>query len=263
MISWNPGAESIKGYAASEIIGRSFESFYPPEAIAVGHPARELDIAALTGRYEEQGWRVRKDGSRFWAHVLIVALMDENQELVGFGKVTSDLTADRQREEQVQNTMRLLEQTIRIDNLTGIPNRRAWDERLTQEVARSRRHEAPLTVAVIDLDHFKAVNDEHGHAAGDRLLKQVSLGWRRVLRPTDILARYGGEEFTVALPHCGLDDAAKTLERLRTTLPANQTCSIGAAVLGDEETSDDVLSRADRAMYRAKEAGRDRIELAR
>ena len=261
VLSWNPGAEHIKGYAASEIVGRSFETFYPPEAVAVGHPARELDIAALTGRYEEKGWRVRKDGTRFWAHVLIVAFFDERQDLVGFGKVTSDLTEDRQREEQVINTMRLLEQTIRIDNLTGIPNRRAWDERLTEEVSRTRRTGAPLTIAIIDLDHFKAVNDAHGHAAGDRLLKQVSLSWRRVLRPTDVLARYGGEEFTIALTGCGAADALSTLERLRVAMPDRHSCSIGAAVLGAEESADDVLSRADRAMYRAKAAGRDRIEL--
>ena len=260
--SWNPGAERIKGFAADEIIGLSFETFYPPEAIAVDHPRRELDIAALTGRYEEVGWRVRKDGSRFWARVTIIAIFDEQQDLIGFGKVTSDLTENRQREEQVQNTMRLLEQTIRIDRLTGIPNRRAWDERLSEELARASRESAPLTIAVIDLDHFKRVNDEGGHQAGDRLLKHAALNWRQVLRPTDILARYGGEEFAVALPGCDVRDAAPALDRLRVAMPKGQTCSIGAALLGPGESASDVLGRADQAMYTAKEAGRDRVHLA-
>ena len=92
IVSWNAGAERIKGYGASEIIGRHFSVFYPPEDAADGKPARELEIAEQFGRYEEEGWRVRKDGSRFWAHVVITALRDESRRVTGFGKVTRDLT---------------------------------------------------------------------------------------------------------------------------------------------------------------------------
>ena len=112
------------GYAAGDIVGRTFKRFYPDEAIAVGHAERELELAALTGRYTEEGWRVRADGTRFWARVQIRAVRGDDGEVVGFSEVTTDLTSRRQSEEQLQNIFGLLEQTIRIDQLTGLPNRR-------------------------------------------------------------------------------------------------------------------------------------------
>ena len=92
IVSWNTGAQKLKGYAAEEILGRNFRVFYTPDAQARDHPASELEIARREGRYEEEGWRVRKDGSHFWANVVITALHDERGELVGFGKVTRDVT---------------------------------------------------------------------------------------------------------------------------------------------------------------------------
>lgn len=98
--SWNEGAHRIKGYSAAEIIGRSFKVFYPNEAIAIGFPERELEEAARYGRFEDEDWRVRKDGTRFWANVIITALRNSEGKLIGFAKVTRDLTARRQAEEQ-------------------------------------------------------------------------------------------------------------------------------------------------------------------
>jgi PAS domain S-box-containing protein len=100
--SWNTGARRIKGWSADEIIGRHFSTFYTPEDLERDHPAHELEIAAREGRYEEEGWRVRKDGSRFWANIVITALRDANGTLIGFGKVTRDLTARRLAEEQLR-----------------------------------------------------------------------------------------------------------------------------------------------------------------
>jgi len=93
--SWNEGAERIKGYAAEEIIGQNFSKFYTPDAVAKGRPIQELKIAAAMGRYQEEGWRMRKDGSRFWADVVITALRDKTGALRGFGKVTRDITERR------------------------------------------------------------------------------------------------------------------------------------------------------------------------
>ena len=93
--TWNEGAERIKGYTAKEIIGKNFSEFYTPEAVANGQPLQELSIAKAMGRYQEEGWRVRKDGSRFWADVVITALRDETGRLRGFGKVTRNLTERR------------------------------------------------------------------------------------------------------------------------------------------------------------------------
>jgi PAS domain S-box-containing protein len=100
--SWNPGAERIKGYTAAEIVGRHFRIFYPPEDIANRKPERELEIAAANGRFEEEGWRLRKDGSRFWASVIITAVRDHDRLLLGFGKVTKDLTERKNSEEQMR-----------------------------------------------------------------------------------------------------------------------------------------------------------------
>ena len=100
IVSWNSGAQLIKGYAPHEIIGRHFSIFYPPEDIRDGKPERELRIATTEGRYEEEGWRLRKDGSRFWANVLITALFDEHGQLQGFAKVTRDMTERKKAEEQ-------------------------------------------------------------------------------------------------------------------------------------------------------------------
>ena len=102
--SWNAGAQRIKGYSADEIIGRHFSSFYPPEAVERQHPQYELRVAAEQGRYEEEGWRVRKDGSLFWANVVITALRNASGELVGFGKVTRDLTHRREHEEALRES---------------------------------------------------------------------------------------------------------------------------------------------------------------
>ena len=103
VVTWNSGAQLIKGYAANEIIGRHFSSFYPPDDVRDGKPDRELRIATMEGRYEEEGWRLRKDGSSFWANVLITALFDGHGQLLGFSKVTRDMTerklADEQREQ--------------------------------------------------------------------------------------------------------------------------------------------------------------------
>ena len=93
--TWNVGAERLKGYSADEIIGQHFSVFYPPEAKAIGHPQHELEVATQQGRFEEEGWRIRKDGTAFWANVVITAVRDETGELIGFAKVTRDLTERR------------------------------------------------------------------------------------------------------------------------------------------------------------------------
>jgi len=107
--TWNPGAERIKGYSAAEIVGKHFSTFYPPEVAATGKCDLELVIAAQEGRFEEEGWRIRKDGSRLWANVTITALRDSDGQLVGFAKVTQDLTARRAAEEETRRFQLLVE----------------------------------------------------------------------------------------------------------------------------------------------------------
>src|SRR5438034_3449332 len=108
--TWNSGAERIKGYRAEEIVGQHFSRFYPSEAVAEGKPARLLAIAARDGRVEDEGWRVRKDGARFWAEVMITALRDSEGAVIGFAKVTRDLTARK----EAQDALHRSEQTFQL-----------------------------------------------------------------------------------------------------------------------------------------------------
>ena len=150
-----------------------------------------------------------------------------------------------------------LESIARTDDLTGLPNRRAWEEEIDREVSRATREGRPLCVAMLDLDHFKVFNDENGHQAGDRLLKQAASSWSGELRATDFLARYGGEEFALALPSCPPDEARVVVERLRAATPGGQTASAGIAFWDGRESSDQLIGRADTALYEAKRRGRN------
>ena len=160
---------------------------------------------------------------------------------------------------QVEQQAAELDSLAQHDPLTGVANRRAWDHTLPVEMDRARRAGTPLAVALLDLDLFKRFNDQYGHQAGDQLLKSATAAWRSLLRPSDLLARYGGEEFAVLLPGTSLEDAVAILDRLRVATPLGQSFSAGAALWDTNETSEQVVARADRALYQAKEAGRSRI----
>jgi diguanylate cyclase (GGDEF)-like protein len=152
-----------------------------------------------------------------------------------------------------------LEASARTDDLTGLPNRRAWESVLPRELARAQRASRSVCVAMLDLDRFKRFNDDQGHQAGDRLLKQAASAWSGQLRSSDMLARYGGEEFAVLLPGCTLHDAQMLLERLRLSMPEAQTVSAGVACWDGSESPEELVGRADSALYAAKRAGRDRL----
>lgn len=148
------------------------------------------------------------------------------------------------------------------DELTGVVNRRGWNAKLGALLTEARRSQSPLTVAMLDLDHFKQFNDEHGHPAGDALLREVTGAWSGVVRRGDVLARVGGEEFALALPACPIDEAQRICERLRHVVSRGMTVSIGLARLSPGDEATDVQGRADEALYTAKREGRDRVETA-
>jgi diguanylate cyclase (GGDEF)-like protein len=148
------------------------------------------------------------------------------------------------------------------DRLTGVPNRRLWDETFPRMVAQAKREGKPLSLAVVDFDRFKQFNDHRGHQAGDRLLQHAAAAWVAQLREGDLLARYGGEEFVIALYDCPAEEALDVLERVRSATPAGQTCSAGIATLAWDEDADELLGRADAALYEAKR-DRDRTVLRR
>ena len=163
---------------------------------------------------------------------------------------------------QVEGQAGQLRKLARVDELTGLPNRRAWSVELPAAIERARRDQQPLSVAMIDLDHFKRFNDEYGHQAGDRLLKGAAAVWTEQLRAADHLARYGGEEFIVLLPSANAELGHMVLQRLHAATPAGQTFSAGVATWDGAESSDDLITRADTALYAAKHAGRNRTVTA-
>ncbi|MEO8329979.1 MAG: sensor domain-containing diguanylate cyclase, partial [Candidatus Nanopelagicales bacterium] len=148
-----------------------------------------------------------------------------------------------------------LQRRVKLDPLTRLPNRRAWREQMPSLM----RGPGRLCVAVLDLDLFKAYNDTRGHIAGDRLLQELGSSWLPLLRPEDLLVRWGGEEFALALPGCPLEEAVQVLERLRLAVPHKQTVSGGIAVWDGVESIENLMTRADVALYEAKAKGRNRI----
>ncbi len=155
-----------------------------------------------------------------------------------------------------------MQQLAREDALTGAINRRGLDDVMPVEFARAQRSNEPLTVVMIDLDHFKRYNDRRGHPAGDAVLRGAAQAWLKQLRPTDMLARYGGEEFTLLLPATDAHQAALLVDRLRAPVPDRQTFSAGIAGWDGHETVTEVLQRADHALLQAKKAGRNRTMIA-
>jgi diguanylate cyclase (GGDEF)-like protein len=158
--------------------------------------------------------------------------------------------------------MKRLTEIARVDVLTGLPNRRSWDEELVKGLHRARRTSQPCAVALLDLDHFKRYNDTHGHQAGDALLRGAAQALAGRLRAGDLIARYGGEEFAVLLHGCDGANALRFFERLHGAMLEGQTFSAGAAESDGKEEGSEAVQRADEALYRAKAGGRNQTVLA-
>jgi diguanylate cyclase (GGDEF)-like protein len=191
----------------------------------------------------------------YW-DVPVPTLHDEVDQVVGLLAAEASIAIER------TELLTRLERAASTDDLTGLPNRRAWDEYLARELARAKRVGTPLCVAILDLDHFKAYNDRHGHQAGDRFLKEAAAAWQARIRETDLIARYGGEEFAIALPDCELPEATETLGLLRRETPEGESSSAGVAAWNGTESEAELVARADAALYEAKRTGRDRVIVA-
>ena len=183
---------------------------------------------------------------------LVIALLGLTVSLLVSARMTGLL--DRISEQSVQ-----LAALARSDELTGLHNRRSWNHELSRACATARDTGHPLSIALLDLDHFKKYNDTHGHPAGDRLLREAASTWAERLGPHDVLARYGGEEFAVILPGSMLEDAVLTIDQLRQATPGEQTFSAGVALWEHGTDPAEAIAQADAALYRAKRSGRNQV----
>jgi diguanylate cyclase (GGDEF)-like protein/PAS domain S-box-containing protein len=264
---WNEGARRVTGYTAEEIIGEPFTVLYAPAEVERGQPQDLLTAAASHGRTATESWRMRRDGSRFWAETVVTALHDRDGELYGFGVIARDLTQNKEQEEELrrsQDRSRRYWTAAISDALTGAYNRRYLMTHLRGAIERGEAARAALLM--FDVDHFKRVNDDHGHDAGDVVLRRVADVARLMSRDTDMLFRLGGDEFVLYLPGVGAAGATTIAQRLREAVAQPSapgartvTVSIGVAERGRDDTVETWLRAADMALYAAKQAGRNRV----
>ncbi len=199
-----------------------------------------------------------------WLSWLLLAVV-----LPAFGLMGGRMSELRER---LRASNQQLEHLVQHDSLTGLANRRKFAERFEYDMARAVRAQTPLSLLMIDIDFFKAINDQHGHLAGDACLKSVAALLAESVREVDLVARFGGEEFVVLLPETSAEQSLATAERIRSSIEAHPvhigegaralalTVSIGAAsVAGATLTLEELVARADEAVYRAKRAGRNRV----
>ena len=180
------------------------------------------------------------------------------------GRAADQLAEDRQA---LRVANRRLRRISRVDSLTGLLNRGAIDQRLEEECLRARREGTALSAIMLDIDHFKHVNDRHGHVRGDEVLRFLAERIRRLARATDIVGRYGGEEFLLVLPHTARAEAQGLAERLRSHvsdtpvagLPVTASFGVATSPPGESLPALELLERADTALYRAKDEGRNKV----
>ncbi|SFK88303.1 EAL domain-containing protein [Methylocapsa palsarum] len=259
----------LTGYTADEVIGRSPRILQGP-----GTSRLTLDSihAALRSGLpvREKVLNYAKDGARYWLDMRIVPLLNAKGEITHFAAIERDVTMDKRRLDE-------LEFLADRDTLTGIPNRRSFQNVLKTEIecAQARQGasmQGALCLALIDVDHFKKVNDERGHAVGDAVLCGLADRLAEIVRRSDTLGRIGGEEFAVCMPRISLRDAKGIAERLRHAVAAQPfdtqsgplavTVSIGVSAFTRGDTLKSLMERADVGMYAAKNSGRDRVRAA-
>jgi diguanylate cyclase (GGDEF)-like protein/PAS domain S-box-containing protein len=273
---WNVSIGRVTGFGRDELLGQSYSIFYPPESTTAERMTDRLYDADQNGWSIDDGWRMKADGTRFWGTALIAPLSSRQDKGGG------DCAPERSLEDSAyslvirdisdkRETIESLRSANSSDQLTGVANRHAFFEAAMQEVDRWRRAPRALSLILIDADHFKAVNDTHGHPAGDAVLRHLAATLSGTFRQVDIVARVGGEEFAVLLPSMELQTAVAAANRLRGKIESQTvlfdgvgiryTVSGGVAAM-DETMSglDALMKRADEALYAAKAAGRNRIE---
>ena len=281
VVVWNRACERLTGVTSEEVIGskKHWRAFYHKkrfclaDLVALERPDLlnslypEYTVSAHGLGFSAENWCVMpKLGNQLYLAIDAGPIHDEDGRLIAVVETLRDMT-DQKRAESA------LKALASSDGLTGLANRRSFDQALAIEWARAQRTRSPLSLLLVDVDHFKLYNDLHGHQKGDDCLRAVAASMAANLRPADVAARYGGEEFAVLMPDCAHDAALSAGERLREAVARVRlahgapkagslvTLSIGVAteVPMDDIHSDLLVAKADQALYAAKHGGRDRV----
>jgi diguanylate cyclase (GGDEF)-like protein/PAS domain S-box-containing protein len=278
---WNHACERLTGLSASEMIGKSehWRGFYTTQRpcladliaqsrtteVDVYYPEHGSIEEPRYGLYAENWCVMPHHGSRLYLAIDAGPIYDKDGKLIAVVETLRDMTLQKLAQAALQ-------ELANHDGLTGIANRRAFDETLKLEWRRTMRDNQPLSLLMVDVDHFKHYNDNYGHLAGDECLKKVASAMSDEMhRASDVVARYGGEEFAVILPNSALEGATVVAEKLRKAVEKQRipfvnselghiTVSIGIAAVTPSPAGDSwqLISTADAALYRAKAAGRNR-----
>ncbi len=277
----NPEFERFFGATVAEISGKTDYDFV---GRLQADAFRENDAAALasdTPCMNEEFVNYASDGHGVLLETIKTPMRDAAGNVTGVLGIARNITARRDVEDQLRQAVAKLEllkdefrELARTDALTGLANRRAFDEAMKTEFLRCQRLRGQAALLMIDIDHFKEINDAYGHDAGDRALVALAATLKSMARATDLPARFGGEEFVVVLPGTALVGGLEMAERMRLAIaqignvvlsqPFTFTVSIGVtSFLPEDRDWSEAVARADRAMYRAKALGRNRVELVK
>ena len=272
----SPAVTAILGWSPRDLVGGSFQHdvVHPDDRSAF---RQALDEVRKLERGLTIVYRCRKKGGMYvWMEASVNLYHDSaTEEPIGYVNVVRDVSRRKAAEEELQNAYETLEAMATVDALTGVANRRRFDDTLDHEWRRAVRMRTPTALLLIDVDHFKSYNDIYGHVRGDVCLRDVaSAALEVVRRSSDIVARFGGEEFAVVLPNTDEASAAALAEEIREAVmrreilhggnrPGIVTVSIGCAAMVAERGSHAVtlVEAADEALYKAKHQGRNRVEM--
>lgn len=260
--AWNRSGERLLRFQPGDVIGKRLDFLYAEENQAPLDMATLLTEVRQVGSHRVEGWWRRRHGSAFWGDAQVSVIRDENGHTGSYSVVTRDLSSQRAIEER-------LRRIADTDALTGLLSRRAFEAAADHQLSERLRDDRSISLALVDVDWFKTVNDTWGHPVGDAGLRHVARVLEASVRIDDMIGRIGGDELAILLPHTGLEAARAVAERVRSAVARSPyqaagatvplSVSIGLTEARSGETREQLMARADAALYAAKSLGRDRV----
>ncbi len=269
---WNQGAERITGYVAPEVMGRPCADDILCHLDQEGTSLCQDDCPAARTLEDGQSreadvFLLHRNGHRVPVRIRVAPIMDAAGHIIG----AVEVFADNSSRETLRDRIDLLEKLTGLDPLTQLPNRRRLEEEIQARLAESERYGLTFGILFADIDRFKTVNDTHGHATGDEVLKMVGNTMLNALRPFDIAGRWGGEEFLAVVVNVDLEILSGVAERMRSLVAQSRlphegeyitvTLSIGACLVMPGDDGEALFKRADQGLYRSKAGGRNQVTI--